>query len=210
MRHRKRHSKLSMKTSHRKAMLRSMVKSLLKYQSIQTIHARAKEARRLAEHLITLTKRDCVASRRAAFSVLTDRDLVTKLFKEIAPLFKSRNSGFTRIIPLGFRRGDGADMVILEFTEKNVVEKITKKKVKKADAAKPEEKPGAAKAEKDKVPEEVETKKEDSKLKAMSKAKPTLADEKKTEKAKSEVRKIAGTRNFMKNLRGLFRKRGDR
>src|SRR3989338_5803933 len=88
MRHRKRRTKLSMMTARRNATIRNMVKSLLIHQKIETTLRRAKEARRLAEHIITLGKSDNNASRRRAYSMLTDRDLVTRLFKEIAPLFK--------------------------------------------------------------------------------------------------------------------------
>src|SRR3989338_3435715 len=131
MRHGKRRTKLGMKTAQRNATMRNMVKALFKHQRIETTVRRAKEARRLAERLITLSKDDSIAARRRAYSILTDRDLVTKLFKEIAPLFKNRNSGFTRIIPLGFRRGDGANMAFLELTEKKMVEKLPKKKKEK-------------------------------------------------------------------------------
>ena len=128
MRHRKKHSKLSMQTSHRKAFLRNTVKNLLKYQRIKLGLARAKEVRRLAERLITIAKTDTVNARRKAYVVLADRDMVGKLFKEIVPLFKARTSGYTRIIPLGFRRGDGTELCFLELTEKKIVEKIPKKK----------------------------------------------------------------------------------
>ena len=117
MRHRKKRSKLGMMTSHRKATMRNIAKSLLKYQRIEISLARAKEVRRLTESLITLAKTDTVNARRKAYVVLADRDLVGKLFKEIVPLFKNRNSGYTRIIPLGFRRGDGTELCFLELTE---------------------------------------------------------------------------------------------
>ncbi len=208
MRHRKRRSKLGMMTAHRNATMRNMVRSLLKYQRIQTTLARAKEARRLAEHLITLGKSDTVASRRMAYDILTDRDMVAKLFKEIAPLFKSRSSGYTRIVPLGFRRGDGATLAIFELTEKKMVEKLPKKKREKAKAeeakaAAGEAKPETAKSAK-KAPEHREPK-----VKTHPKAKPTLEEEKRTEKAKTEDRKIADNKGFMKNLRGFFRRKRD-
>ena len=132
MRHAKIRSKLSMMTARRSATMNNMAASVLKYQRIETIHARAKEVRRLVERLITLSKEDTVFARRKAYSILKDRDLVMKLFKETAPLFKNRTSGFTRIIPTGFRRGDGANMAILELTEKKIVEKHPKKKKEKA------------------------------------------------------------------------------
>jgi len=200
MRHHKHTAKFGMKTSHRKAMLRNMARNLIKHERVQTTAARAKEARRVVEKLITLSKSDTVFARRRAYDVLSDRDLVMKLFRDISPLFNSRNSGFTRIIPLGFRRGDGAQMVILELTERKIVEKLPKKKKAKA---KPEEDAKTGK--------EAETKtKEEPKVRPISKAKPTLEEEKSREKAKSEEKKIAGSQNFMKNIRGLFRKRGDR
>lgn len=213
MRHRKKRSKLSMMTARRKATMINMVSSLLTHQKIETILARAKEVRKLAEKLITLSKNDTVAARRRAYQILNDRDLVGKLFKEVAPLFKNRNSGYTRIIHLGFRRGDGADMAILELTEKKIVEKLPKKKSKDKAAAPEHKKPAKQAApEEAKKPavEEKEVRKEESQIKHISKSKPSFDDEKRAEKAKSEERKIAGQKGFMKNLRGLFRKRGDR
>lgn len=212
MRHHKGSPKLSMMTSHRKAFLRNMARNLLKFERVETTKARAKESRKLVEQLITMTKTDSVFSRRRAYDILQDRDLVMKLFKDIAPLFKSRTSGFTRIIPIGFRRGDGADMVILELTERKIVEKLPKKKKAKA---KPEE----AKIEKEaevkgdkavEVKHKEDLKKEELRAKPISKSKPTLAEEKRVERAKSEDKKASANPGFMKNLRGLFRKRGDR
>lgn len=207
MRHRKRHTKFSMRRSQRIATLRNMVRSLIEHERIETIKARAKEVRRLAESVITLTKDDTVASRRHAFSVLGDRDMVMKLFKETGPLFKSRTSGFTRIIPIGFRKGDGADMVILELTEKTVVvKKEHKKKIKKAEEAEPSKAKGHEKDEpaREHKPEDA------AEHKPVPKSKPSVAEEKKHEKAKSEDKKAADHRGFMKNIRGIFRKRGDR
>jgi large subunit ribosomal protein L17 len=195
--------------ARRNATLKNMVKSLIIHQRIETILARAKEARRVAEPLITLSKTDTVAARQKAFSVLTDRDLVSKLFKEIAPLFKNRTSGYTRIIPLGFRRGDGATMAILELTEKTIVEKKPKKEKKaKAAEAKPEiaKEPGAGSHEEPRKPAAKEARKEEPK----PKHRPTLEEEKRHEKGKSEEKKMSDQKGFMKNIRGLFRKRGDR
>lgn len=211
MRHRKRRTRLSMMGARRDATLKNMVKSLFKHQRIETTLARAKEARRIAEPLITLSKTDTVAARQKAFAVLTDRDLVAKLFKEIAPLFKSRTSGFTRIITVGFRRGDGATMAILELTDRTIIEKKPKKEKKaKAEAAARAEEPSkAAQAEfreEHKTPVQKAEKKDEPK----HKHKPTLDEEKKHEKARSEEKKISEQKGFMKNIRGLFRKRGDR
>jgi len=215
MRHHKGNAKLGMMTSHRKAFMRNMARNLLKHERIQTTKARAKESRKLVEQLITMTKTDSVFSRRRAYDILQDRDLVMKLFKDIAPLFKSRTSGYTRIIPIGFRRGDGADMVILELTERKIIEKLPKKKKEKAKVAEPKDE-GAAeeKGDEAKVIEtkhhKEEIKKEDQIGKPIPKSKPTFVEEKRAEKARSEEKKIANKPNFMKNLRGLFRKRGDR
>lgn len=211
MRHRKQRSKLSVMTAHRNAMMKNMVKNLLKYQRIKMTLARAKVVRRLAEHVITLSKTDSVFARRQAYSILGERDLVMKLFKEISPLFKSRTSGYTRIIPLGFRRGDGATLCFLELTEKKIVEKLPKKKKEKAKEVKGDEVESAKqKATAEKEEHRKEAKKEESKIKTLPKTKPTLEEERRTEKAKSEDRKLSDKRGFMKNLRGLFRKRGDR
>lgn len=211
MRHRKRRSKLSMMTAHRNAMLRNMVRNLFIHQRIETITARAKETRRLAEHLISVAKTDSVTSRRMAYSVLGDRDMVMKLFKEITPLFKSRDSGFTRIIPLRYRRGDGAALCILELTEKKIVEKLPRKKEKsKEAAAEGQAASGKAQAETKKEDHKKEPHAAEPKIKTTPKTKPSLDEEKRAEKAKSEDKKASQQRGFMKNIRGLFRKRGDR
>ena len=192
--------------------MRNMARNLLKHERIETTKARAKEARKLVERLITLSKTGSVFSRRRAYDVLQDRDFVMRLFKDIAPLFSKRTSGYTRIIPLGFRRGDGADMVILELTERKIIEKLPKKKKEKAKPEEPKEEK-ATEAKGDSVVEtkhKEDLKKEELRAKPLPRLKPTLAEEKRAEKAKSEEKKISSKPNFMKNLRGLFRKRGDR
>lgn len=210
MRHRKQRSKLSMKTAHRNAMLNNMARNLLTYQRVETTVARAKVARRLVEHLITLSKKDSVASRRMAYRTLKDRDMVMKLFKEIAPLFNSRSSGFTRIIPIGFRRGDGASMCIFELTEKKIVEKLARKKKEKkeveADQTAASEQKTAVKS---KLKETQDQAKDEPRVKPIPKAKPHVEEEKRTEKARKEDRKIADKKGFMKNLRGFFRRKTD-
>ncbi|MCX5678298.1 MAG: 50S ribosomal protein L17 [Candidatus Omnitrophica bacterium] len=212
MRHRKQRSRLSMMTARRKATMINMVSSLFIHQKVETILARAKVARRLAEKLITIGKKDTVAARRRAYQILNDRDLVGKLFTEIAPRHKNRTSGYTRIIQLGFRRGDGAKMAILELTDKKIVEKLPKKKGKEAAASEPKKTAKQTAPEEVKKPaeEKKEVKKDEQNIKHIPKSKPSFEDEKRNEKAKSEERKIAGQKGFMKNLRGLFRKRGDR
>ncbi len=209
MRHRKQRSKLSMQTARRDATLRNMVKSLILHQRITMTLGRAKVARRLAENVIHMTKTDSVVSRRRAYDVLQDRDLVMKLFKEIGPLFKNRSSGYTRILTIGTRKGDGAQMAFLELTDKAVVEKLTKKTKKAKEEAKLAK--DEAKAEKAEVKEQKkEEKAPEQKAKHISKSKLTPDEEKAREKARSEDKKISDNKQgFMKNLRGIFRKRGD-
>ncbi len=113
--------------SWRRATLISLSRSLLIHQSIRTTKIKAKAAVPLIERLITLGKKNTLASHREAFSILQDHRLVQLLFSKISPLFNNRNGGFCRILPLGFRRGDGAKLVILELTQKRTEEKKTAK-----------------------------------------------------------------------------------
>lgn len=137
MRHRKRRLALNRFTSWRKATLISLVKNLLIKQRIITTKAKARAASRLAEKLITLAKHGSLFASRQAYRILNDHRLVSFLFQQVAPRFDKRSCGFTRILFYGRRRGDNAELVILEFTEKK--EKI--KKIKKAVKEEPQEKP---------------------------------------------------------------------
>ena len=128
MRHRKKRLSLNRSRSWRKATLRDMSKNLLIYQSIRTTLVKAKSVKIFAEKLITLGKKDTLASRRAAFGILQDHSLVKLLFTTIAPQFKNIKGGYTRILSLKFRRGDGAKIVILELTKKVKLKKTTSKK----------------------------------------------------------------------------------
>ncbi len=119
MRHKIAGNRLSRNQSLRKATLRDLAKATLIDQRICTTRAKAKEARRLVEKLITLGKKDTLAARRRAFAILCDHALVSSLFKETAPRFKNRFGGYTRIIPFSKRIGDNAQMVFLELTEKD-------------------------------------------------------------------------------------------
>ncbi len=140
MRHRVKKSRFGKMDAHRKAMLSLMAKQLFMYQRIKTTLVRAKEAGRLAEKLITIAKENDLNARRRVFAVVRDEDIVKRLFKDIMPLFSSRKGGYTRIIPLGYRRGDGAELVYLDLTEKVKEEKPVKKEKakKKASAAEKE------------------------------------------------------------------------
>ncbi len=118
MRHRKAGRKLNRTSSHRKAMLRNMAASLFTHEAIRTTLPKAKELRRVAEPLITLSKKDSVAHRRLAFARLGDRDVVTKLFNELGPRFLSRPGGYLRILKCGFRVGDNAPLAYVELLDR--------------------------------------------------------------------------------------------
>ena len=118
MRHMNSGRRLNRNSSHRKAMFRNMTTSLFRHEGIRTTLAKAKELRRTAEPLITLAKMDSVAKRRLAFSRLRDRDIVGKLFNELAPRYESRPGGYLRILKCGFRPGDSAPMAIVELVDR--------------------------------------------------------------------------------------------
>lgn len=107
--------KLGRPTDHRMGMLRNQVTSLFEHGKIETTLARAKETQRVAEKMITLGKKGDLHSRRQALAYIYDKDVVTKLFEEIAPEYEDRNGGYTRVLKLGPRRGDSAEMAILEL-----------------------------------------------------------------------------------------------
>ena len=109
------HRKLGRPTYHRVAMLRNLTASLLINGRIVTTTTRAKELRKVAEKMITLGKRGDLHARRQALAYIYDKDVVYKLFEEIAPKYAERNGGYTRIMKLGPRRGDAAEMVIIEL-----------------------------------------------------------------------------------------------
>ena len=126
--------KLGRPTAHRNAMLRGMVTLLLENGQVETTLTRAKEVRSMAEKMITLGKKNTLASRRAALAYITKEDVVTKVFGELAPLYAERNGGYTQIYKLGPRRGDGAEMAIVKLIDYKKPEAKDTKKEKKADA----------------------------------------------------------------------------
>ncbi|MCK5070399.1 MAG: 50S ribosomal protein L17 [Desulfocapsa sp.] len=115
MRHKKAGRRLGRTTSHRRAMVRNMVTSVFEHERIVTTTPKAKEVRRVVDKMITLAKRGDLHAKRQAFSFMQSRDVVAKLFDEIAGQFADRNGGYTRIIQTGQRRGDAAPMAILEL-----------------------------------------------------------------------------------------------
>jgi large subunit ribosomal protein L17 len=160
MRHRKDHRKLSRTAEHRKAVLRNLVTALFQYERIETTVAKAKEARRLGERLITFAKRGDVAARRHVARFVTRPAVTSKLFSTIAPWYAERNGGYTRIVRLGRRLGDAGETAYLELVksaeqkEKERQDRIAaeeaKEKALKGGAAKKKAKMEAAEGEKTK------------------------------------------------------------
>lgn len=107
--------KLGRRSDHRNAMLRNLVQSLLENGRIQTSVTRAKEAQRMADKMVTLAKKGDLHSRRQALSYIYKDEVVKKLFDEIGPKYNERNGGYTRVLKLGPRRGDGTEMAVLEL-----------------------------------------------------------------------------------------------
>jgi len=149
MKHRRGFNPLQRMAAHRKALHRSMVTSLFRHERIRTTKAKALEIRRTAEKLITRAKVDSVHNRRIASGRLYDEGIVAKLFTDIGPRMKDRNGGYTRILKLGERLGDAAQMVILELVDYKLDIEGTEKKAQKKEAkikAKAEEKAKAGRA----------------------------------------------------------------
>ena len=141
MRHRNAHRKLSRNTSHRRAMLRNLVTDFLEHGRLMTTLPKAKEVRPLAEKMITLGKRDNLHARRQVQSYLMRDGIAKTVFDTIAPRFADRNGGYSRIIKLGNRKGDGADLAIIELlgSELEVKKAERAEKAKEKAAKKPKE-----------------------------------------------------------------------
>ncbi len=132
MKHRIGFNALSRRSGQRKALKRNMVASLFRYERIETTKAKAKAIQRVAEKMITRAKVDSVHSRRMINRDIKDDAILAKLFTEIAPLFLERNGGYTRVIKTGNRKGDAAEMAILELVVKTSKPKKAEKKEKDA------------------------------------------------------------------------------
>lgn len=148
--------KLGRATDHRMSMLKGMVTFLLEKGQIETTHTRAKEVSALTDKMITLGKTNTLASRRQAAAFLKKESVLAKLFNEIAPTYKDRNGGYTRVLKIGPRRGDGAEMAIIAL----VVEEEVATKTKKTRSSATKSKPKATKQAKKAVEKEVATKEE--------------------------------------------------
>ncbi len=164
MQHNRAGRKLGRTTSHRRSLFRNQLASLLTHERIQTTLPKAKELRPLAEKMITLGKRGGLHARRLALKSVPDADVVRKLFEVISPRFKERVGGYTHILKLGRRPGDGAEMAILEFIDYDFAQRQAEKKVAEKAAVEKKEslldkakklvagKGGEAKAEKAETP----------------------------------------------------------
>ncbi|QTQ12501.1 50S ribosomal protein L17 [Treponema parvum] len=147
MNHKNGFNPLSRTTAHRRAMSRNMVTSLFRFERITTTKSKALEVRKAAEKIITRGKEDTVHNRRQVAKFVQDEKILNKLFTDIGPRMKDRNGGYTRILKIGFRQGDAADMVILELVDYKLdteaeAKKAEKKAAKAEKAAAPAEKTG--------------------------------------------------------------------
>ena len=142
MRHGNAFRKFQKSRSHQRAMFRNMATSLFLNERCETTVQKAKELRRIAEKLITLGRKDNIASRRLAAAYIMDKDVVKKLFSDIAPRFKTRPGGYTRVVRTRHRKGDAAEMAMISLL---AADEAPKKKTKKADSKKADAKKAPAK-----------------------------------------------------------------
>ncbi len=156
MKHRVGYNRLGRKASHRKSLHRNMATSLFKYERIKTTKAKALAVRRTAEKMITKAKDDSLHNRRVVGRDIKDQAVLAKLFTDIGPRYKSRPGGYTRILKLGHRQGDAAEMVLLELVGEETPEgkKKGKKGEKKSSAKKPEKQESAEVAAKEPAQED--------------------------------------------------------
>jgi large subunit ribosomal protein L17 len=144
MKHKIGFNKLNMMPAHRKATIRNMMTALFDHERITTTHAKALEVRRFAEKEITRAKEDSVHSRRMVARKIWDEGILAKLFTDIAPRFKDRNGGYTRIVRLGERNHDAADMVVLELVDRKDDGKKAEREQRKAEKKAKEKAPNPA------------------------------------------------------------------
>ena len=196
MRHKKKGNHLGRTTSHKKALMRNMAAQIIEHKEIKTTVAKARELRGYVERLVTYGKKGTLHHRRLAFKLLQSKEAVKGLFEEVAPTFDSREGGYTRIVKLGNRRGDGAPMSILQLVgfEKSAAK--TKAKAAKKDKKKAaKEEVAVAEVAEEKaietpVEEKIEEVKEEAKAEEVveEKAEPEVevAEEKTVETEKAE------------------------
>ncbi len=168
MKHKVGFNPLGRKTSHRKALHRNMVTSLFRYERITTTKAKARAIRRTAEKMITRAKVDSVHNRRTIAESIWDKGIIAKLFTELGPRFETRPGGYTRMLKVGMRQNDAAEMVILELVSNEPEAPADKKKAKASKSGSPKAKPEKPKVDKTKS---------ETKPSANTATEATLADE---------------------------------
>jgi len=188
MMHGKQGRKLGMKTPHRKAMMANMCSSLILNKRVETTLPRAKELRRMADRMVTLGKRQTIHARRQAYKVLRNTKAVKIVFDDIAPQFNERNGGYTRILKLGYRRGDSAPMAMIEYIMPGIGDEFAPKKAARKEQTKAKEKKAKVRAE-----AKVEKKPKAKKKAAPKKEAPAkkMASKKAKKSAKKETKKTA-------------------
>ncbi len=189
MRHAKARLQLNRFTSWRKATLISLANALIRHQQIKTTHAKAKAVQPLIEKLISLGKNNSLFAKRQAYRILGDHKLVSLLFNDIAPRFANRVGGYTRIINLGYRRGDNAQLVLLSLTE------IKEKAPKKLEAKKEKKEAGKPEILKEGLVKEQSPEEQKPKTEVALKEKPPISKK--------------PTKNFLGGLRGIFKRERD-
>lgn len=138
MNHGIKHRKLGRSKDHKKALLLNLSKSLLEHEQIITTTPKAKELRSVVEKLITLGKKDTLATKKRAYSKLQNQEIVTKLFGELKDRYLERHGGYTRILKAGFRKGDSAEMSVIELVDRNIEAK-GRKDLERVASAQPSE-----------------------------------------------------------------------
>jgi len=193
MRHRVAGRKLSRHTQHRELMFRNMLTSLLQYERIETTLAKGKELRGWADRIISLGKKGTLHARRRVFALLRNKEIVKKLFDEIAPKFKDREGGYTRVYRLGWRQGDGAPLSLVELVTYGSPEEKKKSTIKKAkevlEKVTPKRKEKGEKIEKKEKGKEKEKAKEKKEKKAKKEEKEAPKEKKEKPKKKSSSEK---------------------
>lgn len=211
MRHRVKRSRLSLSRSPRKALLESLAKAVLLNGRIKTTHRRAKNVRPLVDHLISLGKNNTLAAKRKAYAVLQDHLLVVRLFGEIAPKFKDRAGGYSRVLLLSkFRRGDGTEMAFLELTEtirEKKSEAVKKEKLKHKEVKTQAEKTVSNKEALEKKEGIIATPLVDEKPKQEKPKSAPVEERKDRQKEISDKKKTH--KKFLGGLRNFFRKERD-
>jgi large subunit ribosomal protein L17 len=194
MRHRVKGRKLSRTAEHRRATLRNLATSLLKHKKIKTTIAKAKELRSFVEPIITKAKNDSLAARRYVADFIKEKNVVKELFTDIAAKVGGRPGGYTRIVRLGQRKGDAAELAIIEFVDYSGV--LKPKPAKKARGEKAEPEVEEAKVVSEDVKKEEKPKKKASKV---SKKKKEDSEEKETKKKKTTTKKAAPKKTTKKS-----------